>query len=84
MICVGVRRGYERGRDLRLDLINLNTSACWFHEDDREEGTETVIPRYDQLNVVSVTQLEKDSILVCYDSKYYYKGLQHLQRSSNV
>lgn len=32
----------------------------------------TVIPRRENLNVISVTQFEKDAILVCYDSEYGY------------
>ena len=29
----------------------------------------TVIPRRENLNIINVTQLEKDAILVCYSSK---------------
>ena len=52
-------------------MINLNSSSSWFHSDELEEqdGTQTVIPRYELMNIVSVTQLEKDTILVAYDSK---------------
>lgn len=31
------------------------------------DGTATVIPRRENLDIVNVTQLDKDSILVCYD-----------------
>jgi len=31
----------------------------------------TVIPRRENLNVINVTQFEKDAILVCYDSEHY-------------
>ncbi|KAG1700914.1 Mitogen-activated protein kinase kinase kinase kinase 3 [Nymphon striatum] len=69
MICVGVRKGYEDTKNLKLDMINLNSSANWFSGDSNysSDGTATMIPRQEQLNVVSVTQLEKDTILVCYD-----------------
>lgn len=30
----------------------------------------TVIPRRENLHAINVTQLEKNAILVCYDSKY--------------
>lgn len=30
----------------------------------------TVVPRRENINIVNVTQLEKDAILVCYDSKF--------------
>jgi hypothetical protein len=33
--------------------------------------TATVVPRREYINVISVSQLEKDAILVCYDSKFY-------------
>lgn len=67
---MNVRRGYD-GRSLKLDMINLNSSSSWFHSDELEEmdGSQTVVPRHELMNIVSVTQLEKDTILVCYDSK---------------
>ena len=44
--------------------------------DDDMNGCATVIPRHELVNVQSVVQLEKDTILVCYDSKshihFYY------------
>ena len=69
-VCVNVRRGYD-GRTLKLDMINLNSSSSWFHSDELEEqdGTQTVIPRHELMNIVSITQLEKDTILVAYDSE---------------
>lgn len=67
MLCVGVKRGYEKDY-LRLEIVNLNSSASWFN-DDFNDGTETVIHKYDQLNIVNVTQLDKETILVCHDSK---------------
>ena len=76
-------------------MINLNSSATWFHSDELEAqaqlndgktmiyckfycnllynnfiaGYATVIPRHELMNVRAVTQLERDTILVCYDSK---------------
>ena len=75
-VCVNVRRGYD-GRSLKLDMINLNSSSSWFHSDELEEqdGTQTVIPRHELMNIVSVTQLEKDTILVAYDSKLVLYGI---------
>jgi hypothetical protein len=69
IVCVNVRRGYD-GRSLKLDMINLNSSSSWFHSDELEEadGTQTVVPRHELMNIVSVTQLEKDTILVCHDN----------------
>ncbi|XP_050315103.1 LOW QUALITY PROTEIN: mitogen-activated protein kinase kinase kinase kinase 5 [Anthonomus grandis grandis] len=44
--------------------------ASWFHSDELQEmdGTETMVPRRENLNIVNVTQLDKDVILVCYDN----------------
>ena len=78
IVCVNVRRGFD-GRSLKLDMINLNSSANWFHSDELEaqqqlnDGYATVIPRHELMNVRAVTQLERDTILVCYDSKTLHK-----------
>ncbi|XP_058806139.1 mitogen-activated protein kinase kinase kinase kinase 5-like isoform X8 [Phymastichus coffea] len=68
MVCVSVKQAYHQNK-LKLDLINMNSGASWFHSDELEEmdGSATVIPRRETLQVVSVAQLEKDAILVCYD-----------------
>ncbi|XP_066256375.1 mitogen-activated protein kinase kinase kinase kinase 5 isoform X2 [Euwallacea similis] len=44
--------------------------ASWFHSDELQDmdGTATVIPRRENLNIANVTQLDKDVILVCYDN----------------
>lgn len=65
LICVGVRKGNEWG-NMKLDMINLNSSASWFG--DETDGTETVVPRNEHMKIISVTQLEKDTILVCYEN----------------
>ncbi|XP_049857166.1 mitogen-activated protein kinase kinase kinase kinase 5 isoform X12 [Schistocerca gregaria] len=77
MVCVSVKQAYEQNR-LRLDLINMNSGASWFHSDELEDldGTATVIPRRENLNIVNVTQLEKDAILVCYDKTVKIVTLQ--------
>jgi len=83
IVCVNVRRGYD-GRSLKLDMINLNSSSSWFHSDELEEldGTQTVIPRHELMNIVSVTQLEKDTILVAYDNVVKVVNLQGKLKSS--
>lgn len=69
MVCVSVKQPYQQNK-LKLDLINMNSGASWFHSDELEDmdGSATVIPRRENLNVINVTQLEKDAILVCYDN----------------
>ncbi|PSN33942.1 Mitogen-activated protein kinase kinase kinase kinase 5 [Blattella germanica] len=77
MVCVSVKQAYEQNR-LRLDLINMNSGASWFHSDELEDmdGTATVVPRRENINVISVSQLEKDAILVCYDNTVKIVTLQ--------
>ncbi|XP_046435082.1 mitogen-activated protein kinase kinase kinase kinase 5 isoform X9 [Neodiprion pinetum] len=69
MVCVSVKQAYQQNK-LKLDLVNMNSGASWFHSDELEDmdGSATVIPRRENLQVINVTQLEKDAILVCYDN----------------
>ena len=49
-------------------------------DDGFGDGTETVIPRHESLNIISVTQLEKDTVLVCFDNCVKLVDLQgHLK-----
>ena len=64
--------GHIIAPSFQLDMINLNSAASWFHSDELEDmdGSQTVVPRTSELmNIQAVTQLEKDTILVCYDSE---------------
>jgi hypothetical protein len=70
MILTGVKKPFDPSPDVRLDLINLNSSACWFEDDTCRDGTSTVVPRQQQLKITSATQLDKESILICYESRY--------------
>lgn len=36
MVCVSVKQAYELNR-LKLDLINMNSGASWFHSDELED-----------------------------------------------
>lgn len=36
MVCVSVKQGYDKNR-LKLDLINMNSGASWFHSDELED-----------------------------------------------
>lgn len=44
--------------------------ASWFHSDELQDmdGTATVIPKRENLKIVSVTQLDKDAIVICHDN----------------
>ncbi|XP_076249333.1 MAP4K3-like protein hppy isoform X2 [Calliopsis andreniformis] len=83
MVCVSVKQPYQQNK-LKLDLINMNSGASWFHSDELEDmdGSATVIPRRENLNVINVTQLEKNAILVCYDNVVKVVTLQGKPRSS--
>ncbi|XP_076761692.1 MAP4K3-like protein hppy isoform X9 [Xylocopa sonorina] len=83
MVCVSVKQPYQQNK-LKLDLINMNSGASWFHSDELEDmdGSATVIPRRENLHVINVTQLEKNAILVCYDNVVKVVTLQGKPRSS--
>ncbi|XP_053984031.1 mitogen-activated protein kinase kinase kinase kinase 5 isoform X9 [Hylaeus anthracinus] len=83
MVCVSVKQPYQQNK-LKLDLINMNSGASWFHSDELEDmdGSATVIPRRENLNAINVTQLDKNSILVCYDNVVRVVTLQGKPRSS--
>ena len=86
IVCVNIRKGFD-GRSLKLDMVNLNSPAFPHQSPDQSadssgldteestgpmDGYATVIPRHELMNVQAVVQLEKDTILVCYDSKFCY------------
>ncbi|KAH9374611.1 hypothetical protein HPB48_016654 [Haemaphysalis longicornis] len=85
ILCVGVRKGYD-GSQLKLDTIDLNSSACWFgyEEDDDSDGLETMVPRHELLHVVDVTQIDRDTVLVCYDNQVKLLDLEGRLKSSEV
>ncbi|XP_078086309.1 mitogen-activated protein kinase kinase kinase kinase 3 isoform X18 [Mustelus asterias] len=56
LLCVAVSKGTELNQVVRFETVNPNSTSCWF--------TETDMP---QANVIHVTQLERDTIIVCMD-----------------
>lgn len=70
MVCVGVKQNYTDGK-LRLELINMNQKSNWYHSSELEEmdGTATVVPRREKINVSKVHQLDESAVLVSHDSK---------------
>ncbi|ELT98037.1 hypothetical protein CAPTEDRAFT_197561 [Capitella teleta] len=72
LVCVGVSKGTDKNH-LKFDIINLNSSTSWFTE---------LSSCVDLLDVVNVTQLEKDSILVCYENLVKVVNLQGKLKSS--
>lgn len=72
MILTGVKKSFDPTDDLKLDLVNLNSSASWFEDDATKDGMSTVVPRQQQLKITSATQLDKESILICYESEHFF------------
>ncbi|KAK7105083.1 mitogen-activated protein kinase kinase kinase kinase 5-like isoform X3 [Littorina saxatilis] len=58
MVCLGVYKGPDRFH-VKFRVINLNTTSSWFTDNDDFSG--------EMLPVVNVTQLEKDTVLICYE-----------------
>ncbi|XP_042189713.1 mitogen-activated protein kinase kinase kinase kinase 3 isoform X4 [Callorhinchus milii] len=71
LLCVAVSKGTEFNQVVRFETVNPNSTSSWF--------TETDIP---QANVIHVTQLERDTILVCMDRCLKIVNLQGRLKSS--
>nr|XP_054484612.1 mitogen-activated protein kinase kinase kinase kinase 3 isoform X6 [Agelaius phoeniceus] len=56
LVCVGVSRGRDFNQVVKFETVNPNSTSSWFTETDTTETS-----------VVHVTQLERDTILVCLD-----------------
>jgi len=72
LVCVGVSKGLEKSH-LTFNIINLNSTTNWFIEGDPDEHS---------LEVVNVTQLEKDTILVCYNNRIKVVNMNGKLKSS--
>lgn len=56
MVCIAVKKGMNGA--LKLDLINMNSGASWFHSDELEmDGTATMVPRREPIKTVKVFQV---------------------------
>uniref|UniRef100_A0A452SPL6 Mitogen-activated protein kinase kinase kinase kinase n=1 Tax=Ursus americanus TaxID=9643 RepID=A0A452SPL6_URSAM len=64
MVCVAISKGTESNQVVQFETINLNSASSWFTE---------IGAGSQQLDSIHVTQLERDTVLVCLDSKYYFK-----------
>ncbi|XP_022097280.1 mitogen-activated protein kinase kinase kinase kinase 5-like isoform X3 [Acanthaster planci] len=72
IVCVGVARGTDR-KHLSFDLINLNTTSSWFVGHPPEDKL---------LDVVHISQLEKDTVLVCFDREVKVVNLNGKPKSN--
>lgn len=71
LVCVSVSKGTDFNQVVRFETVNPNSTSSWF--------TETDTPQND---VVHVTQLERDTILVCLDRSIKIVNLQGRLKSS--
>ncbi|XP_014662018.1 PREDICTED: mitogen-activated protein kinase kinase kinase kinase 3-like [Priapulus caudatus] len=62
VVCYSVHKGADRNH-LKMDMVNLNSGSHWFGETREDAGGGG-----EQLDVISVAQLEKDTVLVCFDN----------------
>ncbi|XP_065152403.1 mitogen-activated protein kinase kinase kinase kinase 5 isoform X2 [Paramisgurnus dabryanus] len=58
LVCVAVSQGMEPSQVVRFQTINLNSCSSWFTE---------IGSGGNQVDAVHVTQLERDTVLVCLD-----------------
>ncbi|KAM4625301.1 mitogen-activated protein kinase kinase kinase kinase 5 isoform 2-T2 [Polymixia lowei] len=73
MVCVAISQGTEPGQVVRFETINLNSCSSWF----TEMGTTN-----QQVDAIHVTQLERDTVLVCLDQNLKIVNLQGKLKSN--
>ncbi|NXQ95615.1 M4K3 kinase, partial [Sagittarius serpentarius] len=73
LVCVGVSRGKDFNQVVKFETVNPNSTSSWF----TETGLYTT-----ETSVVHVTQLERDTILVCLDCCIKIVNLQGRLKSS--
>ncbi|XP_061825037.1 mitogen-activated protein kinase kinase kinase kinase 5 isoform X2 [Nerophis lumbriciformis] len=73
LLCVAISQGAEPGQVVRFETINLNSCSSWF----TEMGT-----THQQVDAIHVTQLERDTVLVCLDQNLKIVNLQGKLKSN--
>ncbi|XP_038634283.1 mitogen-activated protein kinase kinase kinase kinase 5 isoform X2 [Scyliorhinus canicula] len=73
MVCVAISKGSELNQVVRFQTINLNSSSSWFTED---------VSASCQLDTIHITQLERDTVLVCMDQNVKIVNLHGKLKSS--
>ncbi|XP_055083180.1 mitogen-activated protein kinase kinase kinase kinase 3-like isoform X10 [Periophthalmus magnuspinnatus] len=71
LICVAVTKGTELNQVVKFGTVNPNATSSWFTETDTPQSC-----------VIHVTQLERDTILVCLDRCIKIVNLQGRLKSS--
>uniref|UniRef100_A0A9R1SP76 Mitogen-activated protein kinase kinase kinase kinase n=2 Tax=Cyprinus carpio TaxID=7962 RepID=A0A9R1SP76_CYPCA len=73
LMCVAVSKGTEPGQVVRFQTINLNSCSSWFTE---------IGSGGNQVDAIHVTQLERDTVLVCLDKNVKIVNLQGKLKSN--
>ncbi|KAG8449166.1 hypothetical protein GDO86_016006 [Hymenochirus boettgeri] len=73
MVCVAVSKGVEENQVAKFETLNLSSASSWFTNLD--SGSQ-------QLDAIHVTQLERDTVLVCLDHHVKIVSLQGKLKSS--
>uniref|UniRef100_A0A6I8NB42 Mitogen-activated protein kinase kinase kinase kinase n=1 Tax=Ornithorhynchus anatinus TaxID=9258 RepID=A0A6I8NB42_ORNAN len=73
MVCVSISKGTDPNQVVQFETINLNSASSWFTE---------IGSGNQQLDSIHVTQLERDTVLVCLDKFVKIVNLQGKLKSS--
>ncbi|KAF5901599.1 mitogen-activated protein kinase kinase kinase kinase 5 isoform X1, partial [Clarias magur] len=73
LVCVAVSQGTEPSQVVRFETINLNSCSSWFTE---------IGSAANQVDAIHVTQLERDTVLVCLDKNLKIVNLQGKLKSN--
>nr|XP_033966721.1 mitogen-activated protein kinase kinase kinase kinase 5 isoform X1 [Pseudochaenichthys georgianus] len=73
LVCVAISQGSERGQVVRFETINLNSCSSWFTE---------IGATHQHVDAIHVTQLERDTVLVCLDQNLKIVNLQGRLKSN--
>lgn len=73
LVCVAISQGSEPSQVARFETINLNSCSSWFTE---------IGARNQQVDAIHVTQLERDTVLVCLDQNLKIVNLQGKLKSN--
>ncbi|KAM4663123.1 mitogen-activated protein kinase kinase kinase kinase 5 isoform 1-T1 [Discoglossus pictus] len=73
LVCVAVSKGVEPNQVVQFETINLSSASSWFTE---------IGSGGQQLEAIHVTQLERDTVLVCLDHYVKIVNLQGKLKSS--
>lgn len=73
LVCVALSQGTDSGQVVRFETINLNSCSSWFTEMGMNNQ---------QVDAIHVTQLERDTVLVCLDQNLKIVNLQGRLKSN--